>query len=146
MKHLRIPILTMLSILMLMGAFAAAPSAQNDRARSQPFEGFSYNPCKDENIAITGRVIFEFDVMEDGSGGSYTVLQSHLVGTGVGLVSGAKYVVSDHTTATLTETAAGVDSFTFPFNIKVIALDGDVPDLFAHLLFHLTINANGEVS
>ncbi|AYC34937.1 hypothetical protein D3880_22320 [Pseudomonas cavernae] len=146
MRRLSIFIVTLIS-LMLMGAataFAAAPSAQNDRPDWQPFEGIGSNFCNGEDIAVTGKFLSEFNVMQDASGGVHVVVQQSTRGTGVGLTSGAKYVLGDSASGASTETTAGVVTGTQPILVRLIALDPDVPDLFIRALFHFTINANGE--
>ncbi|AYC34936.1 hypothetical protein D3880_22310 [Pseudomonas cavernae] len=148
MRRLSIFIVTLISLI-LMGApaaFAAAPSAQNDRTGWQPFEVVGFNPCYPEDVAITVQALFELKVMEDGSGGLHTVIQSQLRGTGVGSVTGAKYVVRDTAVYTETATTAGVVTFGVPITGMMISLDRDVPDLYYIIHFHLTFNAKGELT
>lgn len=154
MRRLSIFIVTLISLI-LMGAPAAfarsteAPSAQTRSTGSQPFEASAFNPCYGENgefVTIVGRTLFDVKLMQDAAGGLHTIVQGQLQATGVGEVSGTKYVGASTGFITENATAAGVLSFTGTATDMLIALDKDEPDLVIRIHFHLTINANGDLT
>ncbi len=151
MRRLSIFIATLISLILLGDptAFArstAAPTAQTHSTGSQPIEVLAFNNCNGEFIALAGRALFDVKVMQDSAGGLHSVVQSQLHATGVVEATGSKYVVVSSGFITENATTAGVVTIMVPLTDMLIALDKDEPDLLLRIHFHLTINANGDLT
>jgi hypothetical protein len=81
----------------------------------------------------------------DANGGFHLKLQLHIKGQGVGVDSGDKYVYNDLSNEHFNSTGPFNETFTSTF--KIIRQGSDTADdLNATALFHITVNANGEVT
>jgi hypothetical protein len=115
---------------------------QNERV---PFTTEYADPCNGEIIAFEGFLHNLIHETADGSGGFHAAVGYNLTVRGVGQTTGATY----------TGTEASSDAFnikppypvneTFTIHTNVIG-QGQAPDFRAHLTFHVTVNANGNLT
>lgn len=109
-----------------------------------------FDSCTGERVLVSGTAHAVGTVTEDSAGGLHFANARMLQGHGVGLASGARYVlVSPQTTGgTSGATTGGATTFTLRWTSLLLrqgnALPGD--DAMAHLVVHLTLNANGEMT
>jgi hypothetical protein len=148
-----IPVVVLASALALgcgdQPASTEAVGAGVDRAVTQnetdPFTTEYTDPCNGEVIAFEGFIHMLAHQTADGRGGFHAAFHYNLTVRGLGQTTGATY----------TGTEAQSDAFTvkppYPFNetftvhTNVIGR-GDAPDFRAHITFHVTVNANGELT
>ena len=98
-----------------------------------------------EAIQLSGTLLAEFSFTEASSGNVEVGFHFNPQGiTGVGLTSGATYHATGETLGTTTTRANGGISDTFVNNFKIIGHDGD--KLLIHETFHVTINAQGQLT
>lgn len=97
-----------------------------------------------EPVALQGSLHFTIGVTEDQRGGSHARLHVNYQGvTGTGTVSGVTYEVP--TTANLNVNMGSANTLTFTVNVRFIS-HGSAPNFNLHENFHVTINANGEIT
>ena len=102
--------------------------------------------CSDEPVIVEGTAHTVAHTTIDANGGFHTKFQSYIKGQGVGLDSGDKYVYNDlfneHFNAT------GPFNETFTATVKIIRQGSDTTadDLNGRVVFHITVNANGEIT
>jgi hypothetical protein len=132
--------------ILVLGTVGSALAAQvlNEQV---PVDGTITNDCNGEQVAFQGFIHIREAVTTDASGGQHISIteNGHDI-TGVGLTTGAKYVIpvalhedvnvngnNPENNVTLTET------------LDVLA-QGKVPNFKIKVLQHVTINANGEIT
>jgi len=114
-----------------------------------PFEFLIVNPCTGEEVLVNGTFSALVHVTEDPNGGTHFKIYTSFWGRGVS-ASGAKYVVKGHEQSHHITNIGGDSAFenTTPILTKYIR-QGETPpndDFEAKVLFHTTINANGEIT
>ncbi len=126
--------------LFLLGSFSLFGQG-NDLNASFPFGGVFFF-C-DEPVQIDGtyHIISDFNIIGDGR--VHGRFHINAKGKGTGLVSGAKYEWNDAINDAF-NAAIGVTE-TFTQNWKVIG-QGSATDFTLKQKFHITINANGELT
>lgn len=107
-----------------------------------PIDTITDNPCNGELVLIQGKAHELLRVTENG--GTYHFGRHFNAAgvTGVGLTSGARYVLSAAFNDEFT-LAAGSTSTTVQA-LQVIGV-GRTPNFTLHVLFHVTVDANGDV-
>jgi hypothetical protein len=105
------------------------------------------NHCTGEEAFIEGTAHSVFHFTEDANGGFHVKSLFHVQGQGVS-PSGAKYVIHDSSNSHFNVRAESADNLTHTGTFKVIRQGSATPedDFKVKLLFHVTINANGEVT
>jgi hypothetical protein len=105
----------------------------------------AFSPCTQENIILTGQEHIVTQTTFDARGGAHITSHLNVLTMGTGEISGAQYV----NTAALNDAsnARGPAPFeiTVESHIHLIS-KGDFPNHLIHSIFHLTINANGEIT
>ena len=136
-----------LSMLVALMALAMVPVnaevVQNERIQ---LEGWAGSECTEEEIYITGEAHIVYAVTEDGAGGYHVKMHENVKATGVGDVTGDKYQLNEVFNE---EFNAAADSIpyeaTYVVNYGLIG-QGKDNNLKGHILMHVTVNANGEVT
>ena len=140
------------SLLTLAVALAKPAQAQaetehfNDR---DAIEGVFFNECTGEDVTYEGTQHLVFNSTEDASGGVHFKGHSNIQVLGVS-ESGAKYVAhqTDNQQQNFDVVSDSVSSFTFTDTLQFIRQGSETPedDFQVKQTFHVTINANGEVT
>jgi hypothetical protein len=99
-----------------------------------------------EPISVEGTLKTVAHTTIDANGGYHTTLQIHLKGQGVGLDSGDKYVYNQLANHHLNATGPSNETSTFNFKIIRQGSVSTTDDANATAVFHVTVNANGEVT
>jgi len=130
----------------------SAPSALADREQTEhvlePFVAEIENPCNGEIILLEGEIRRVVTSHLNPSGQLMLAESTHISAAGVGSFGNQyRYVQTspDHAVFELTPDGALIMNVTGVTSAR-IAGQGDVPDFAVHLLNHITINANGEVT
>lgn len=103
------------------------------------------NPCVPELVQYQGRLHVQRRVTDDGDGGFHFGQHLNWVLDGVGLSTGAKYQVNSTRNTSSNIRPPFPVTFTSVQPIQVIG-QGRVPNYVIHVLQHVTVNANGEVT
>jgi hypothetical protein len=99
-----------------------------------------------EAIHLSGTLLAQFRTTETSGGNLAVGFHFNPQGiTGVGLTSGATYHATGETQGTTTIKAKGGISDTFVNNFKIIG-EGSAQNFLQTDVFHLTVNANGDVT
>jgi hypothetical protein len=118
---------------------------QNDRFFID-VDFFLFPPCNSEPTESHGTVHIVFSETVTPSGRVNLNLHGNANGTGVGLDTGAKYQWNDAFNGNLSDGTDGLPHIeTFVQRIRLIG-QGQVPDGYFDLLFHITINPNGDAT
>lgn len=144
---------TMLMITVVLMAVAIAPmvKAEVTANESIPTDMIVPVPCANggagEDVSLSGRLHMLMSQTENGNVTSYKFLFQPQGMSGIGSITGDKYQATGVTQMEYGEQLAPGQQLhqTFVNNFRVI---GQGPDnnFVVHEVFHLTINANGEVS
>lgn len=123
----------------------AAPAQAADGVTVSRFPvGFSFfNPCTNENVDVSGTALTVIDTTPDDHG-----LTGHSVDIalkGVGQTTGAQYVSVGTNTVTDIESDNGALVETTTTQSRLVT-PGPGNDLLFAIVFHETINANGDVA
>jgi hypothetical protein len=126
---------------------SAAAETYTDNVRI-PYEFYVYVPCAaggaGEDVYLSGTLHMLFHTTLDNSGGYHSKYHFQPQGiTGTGLVTGAKYQATGVTQG-MDNGKVGFES-TFVNNFKIIG-QGPGNNFLIHENFHITVNANGEVT
>lgn len=97
------------------------------------------NPCIGEDVHITGEI--RGNVQGDPSTGHFR-FQVHVTGSGAGLTTGTEYRLN---ISFVDIHPKGMDTLTHRQSTRLISQGGD-SNFHFDLLFHITTNANGEVT
>ena len=100
------------------------------------------NPCTGDLVTITGSTHFLFVTTSDGSGGFHVDTRANSFGTGVGFPSLYTYNVKDQTQYSSQSTSGGGATITQEQDVMILG-PRSVDNYLRHLVFKLTINANG---
>ncbi|WER49960.1 hypothetical protein CupriaWKF_22925 [Cupriavidus sp. WKF15] len=112
----------------------------------QPFSTEGLNNCNNETYAFSGQILVEVKTVADNSGGLHVSTLIRVRGIGIGNNTGARYIDNEGGQATENLLPSGALDYTAVFNGTVIAVDKGVPDLHYRSLFHITVDANGNVT
>jgi hypothetical protein len=105
--------------------------------------GVMPNPCNGEPVQLTLELDILIHTTVSDTGGRHRHTTSNLSGTGLGLVTGADYVLSS--VATANTNLAGAINQTL-WQDAVLVGKGDVPNFLFQEIEHITINDNLEVT
>ncbi len=131
-----------LGILVALLALTMAANAAVQFNEKIPVDLVVYNPCTDEDVALTGDIHLLAAVTEDSADGFHLKLHLNFADvSGEGLDSGNKYQLNGAANAELNLKAA--EEGTLTANVRLISQGSDSNGK-VHVLLHLTVNANGE--
>ncbi|MFL5608506.1 MAG: hypothetical protein ACJ8AD_18775 [Gemmatimonadaceae bacterium] len=109
-----------------------------------PYEGTDDNKClPGEVVPVHGSVAYAFFV--SGTDVTHEKVKFSWVVDGTGTLSGSDYHGSDEYLEEINVSFFPMEQ-TFVHNVHMISVDKTVPDYIEQMLFHLTINGQGEVS
>lgn len=113
---------------------------------SVPFSGTVPNICNGEAVAFNGNLNIVNHVSTDASGGTHVRTHVNYQGvSGTGLTSGAAYRVTSTINEVLNDNDGPQSSVTVVQSVNVIA-QGPLPNFLMRVVFHVTINANGQTT
>ena len=144
-----ISMLIALTLILVSGASSALAKAITFTDNVQiPFDLIVFVPCAaggaGEDVALSGTLHVLFHTTIDNSGGFHTKFHFQPQGiSGMGLTTGDKYQATGETQGT-DNGKVGFES-TFVNNFKIIG-QGPGNNFLVHENFHITVNANGEVT
>ena len=123
-----------------------APAALGQAIVSDtPFTGQpAMNTCNADAISVSGTLHTETTFSTNPNGFIHSSFNSTLKGTGVGLPSGANYVLNEIQHAEVNSKTVAQEQF-FSTKMKLIA-QGPYPNLTLRTTTHLVVNANGTVT
>jgi len=122
-------------------AFAQADTSTIHIHRTRT--GVMPNPCTGEPVQLNLELDLVIHTTTTETGGFHRHTTSNLNGTGLGLLTGANYVLSS--VATANTNIAGAANQTL-WQDAVLVGQGDVPNFLFQEIEHITINDNGEVT
>ena len=139
----------LVALALVAAALTAAPAAaaSNVEFRNSDVGPFSETDvaCSGELVDISGTLHHRVVIVVDERGGVHTTAITRGIGTGVA-DSGTRYVgVFVDTSAQYFGPGDVPATGTFPFFFRLISNDGS-PDLMVRQQFHITVNANGEIT
>jgi hypothetical protein len=102
--------------------------------------------CTGEPVLIEGTLHTVAHTTIDANGGYHTKFQYNLKGQGEGLDSGDKYLYNDTFGYNVNSTGAINQTQTETFKITSQGSGSATDDLQGKVLYHVTVNANGEVT
>ena len=115
----------------------------------EPVSGYTSSCTNDELVFIEGTLLTVAHTTIDANGVYHTKFQSNLQGQGEGLSSGDKYVFDDIANSNIIRSPTGADLIareSQTFKITRQGSDTTTDDLQVKALFHVTVNAPGEVT
>ena len=125
--------------------FAPKASAEQTSSSDIPFNTGALNPCNGQLVSIAGVEHSMINVTQT-PGGNLTISQhtnySDVKGTDP---LGNTYVVHDSDNPTMHFSGQGGEVLTFPQSFALVTR-GSAPNFEVHVLFHVTITPNGDVS
>lgn len=111
-----------------------------------PFTSTLPNPCNGDVVTFQGDMHVTNHVTLDSSGGTHLRTHVNYQGvTGTGSPSTLNYRVGTVSNETVNDNDAGQSEVTVIQNVKLIA-QGPALDFFLRIVFHITINANGQTT
>ena len=111
-----------------------------------PFTDTRPNPCNGDQVTFSGTMHVTNHVTTDASGGFH--LKTHVNYqdvSGTGVPSGLNYQVRTTTNETINDNDGPQYETTVIQTIKLVS-QGPAPNYFLHIVFHITINANGQTT
>ena len=108
-----------------------------------------FDGCSGERILINGIQHIVGRFTKDGTGRLHFGFTRNTQGTGIGQVSGDRYVLTDAVARTSLEVVPGeVKTFTEQYHSLLIRQgeESSIDDTILHFLSKITINANGDVA
>lgn len=121
-------------------AFSAIVSKTNEQ--DVPWADVEQNPCNNDMVTIQGSTHFLFDFVFDDNGGYHISTRSNSRGTGVGFPSTQTYKVKKE--FTYSEQNPEGEQFTIRQEERLLILaPKSVDNYIRHMVFKLTLNANG---
>ena len=137
---------------LLFTAFAGAGSTALGQATTTttneniPFTSTITNPCNADLVAFQGTMHVTNTVTTDASGGFHLKMHVNYQDvSGTGTPSGNIYRVGTVTNETLNDPDGEQSEMTVIQTVKLIT-QGPALNYFMHLVFHVTVNANGETT
>ena len=114
-------------------------------SEKQPLETIMFNDCNGELVELSGSVHFLFHITESANGGFTFRSQTNYQGvSGVGLSTNVKYQAKE-TFSDVYHSNSLQFNETMHQQVKLVA-QGATEDLDVNFTFHITANANGEIS
>lgn len=104
----------------------------------------SFNECTGEFVSGNVNVKGTAHITQDANGGLHLRLHQRFQGRAVGETSGTKYVGPQTDHRSIHSTTDGAVTDTFTLNFRFIS-KGRADNLQTHLLFHITVTADGVV-
>jgi hypothetical protein len=147
-KHFSASAWLIVTNLALTTAAAAAPASTipvNSFGPWYPWENTALNNCNGEDISVAGKHREETTLVEDAQGGFHVLMIVRTITTGVGLISGARYVTDEGWTLTQNVPAGGALTSTLPIVGTLISLNKSAPDLHYRIFLRTTVDAKGNV-
>jgi hypothetical protein len=143
MKRYTIAVGVAVALAALAALVAPAQAAEGVTVSRFPFSASFLNPCTNENIDFSGTILVVLDTTQD----NRPALDGHSVNIavkGVGQTTGTQYVwvFTNTVTDTTSDTGAAAETTT---TYERIVAPGPGNDLLFTIVFHETINANGDV-
>lgn len=133
-------------------AFAAAAAPAYGQATTTttneniPFTSTLFNPCNGDQVTFQGTMHVTNTMTTDSSGGTH--LKTHVNYqdvSGTGAPSGLNYRVGTTTNETTNDNDGPQTETTIISTVKLIS-QGSALNYFLRLVFHVTVNANGETT
>lgn len=122
---------------------AASPNATVKFTDSFPFSFF--NDCTGDTVSGVVGVKTTVHISSDASGGFHAQFHDVFLGTAVGEPSGTSYVGPQTDHDGFSASSGGTFEETFTLNFRFLS-QGSADNILTHLLFHITVNANGVVT
>ena len=111
-----------------------------------PISGTVANNCNGDTVAYQGTVHVTNTLTTDSSGGVHLKTHSNFQDvSGVGVPSGLSYRVVTTRNETVNDSDSAQFETTVIQTIKAIS-QGSAPNLFIHIVMHVTVNANGQTT
>jgi hypothetical protein len=137
------------AVLALAGLLMTSTASADPEATTHilvPFEFISDNPCTGEPVSFTGELRQVVTSHLDRAGHIHLAEAAHLSLLGTGLTSGAHYRYIQ-----TSPDSVNFDLDGFPFEASGVTTartigEGSIDDFLVHLHFHITINADGDVT
>ena len=111
-----------------------------------PTTGSMLNPCNGDFVTFQGNMNVTNHMTTDASGGTH--LKTHVNFqnvSGTGAPSGLNYNVRTTTNETVNDNDGPQYEATIISSVKLIS-QGSAPNYFLQIVFHITVNANGETT
>ncbi len=135
-----------LGILVILALTMAANAAVTQNIKI-PIDQILSGPCTGEDIELTGELHLLSTLTEDGAGGYHAKYHANYAGvSGVGLTTGTKYQINGGFNTEYNIAADGFPSETTAVANYGLIAPGKGNNYKGHALFHITVNANGEVT
>jgi len=112
----------------------------------QPYNVQGLNNCNNETYTLSGKILAEVKTVADNAGGLHVSTFLRIRGIGIGDNTGARYIDNEGGQTTENNLPAGALNYTAVFNGNVIAVDRGVPDLHYRGVYHIIVDANGNVT
>ncbi len=125
-------------------AFAQATTTTTNE--TIPFTSTLLNPCTADQVTFQGNMHVTSHYTTDSSGGTH--LKTHVNYqnvSGTGTPSGLSYNVRTTRNETINDNDGAQSEATIIQSIKLIS-QGSAPNYFLHLVFHVTVNGNGQTT
>lgn len=125
-------------------AWAASDAHSQTTHLIEPISIADIHPCTGESIFLVGQIRWVFHEMSDAAGGTLLTTKSnaHAFGSGT---DGSTYQFADVSRSVIRMSGSGTLVEDLVLNHHVIGRGG-APDFRLRSRFHLTVNANGEVT
>lgn len=137
-----------LFVALVAGATAPAFGQANTVTTNEtiPFTGTLTNLCNGDQVTFQGNMHVVNHVTTDSSGGTHVRTHVNYQDvTGTGIPSGLNYRVGTTTNETVNDNDGPQSEVTVIQTIKLIT-QGPTQNFFLRIVFHITINANGETT
>ncbi len=128
------------------GPYAYGQATTTQTNETIPFTETRLNPCNGDMVTFQGNMHVTSHVTTNSSGGFH--LKTHVNYqnvTGTGTPSGLTYNVRTTTNETVNDNDGPQYETTLIQNVKLIT-QGPALNYFAHFVFHITVNANGQTT
>ena len=143
-------VLSVAAVVMLLLALAPAVQARVVLNESTPFEFEGSPSCGGENVVVRGTLHIVVTTTEDGASGSHSVYHTNYMNTeAVGVQSGDRYQTSDISNTSVNVITEYPMEFTGVVSGRLVHTGEDgtqTDDTLFHATFHVTQNANGELT
>jgi hypothetical protein len=127
-----------------MASMVAVASAETVVNEHIPISGLVLNECNGETVALSGEAHVVIRETSDGAGGMHFGFHGNFTGvTGTG-DQGNDYSVQDVLNDSFNLTN-GATEHTVNESFTLIS-HGSAPNFIGHALFHITVNANGDIT
>lgn len=144
MKRAALITLSFVGVVLAAASFAAADPASNTFV---PSNGTFFDFCTGETIGLNGVNHFVTTSTTTPGGGVHSVVHMNALDFhGVGLTSGTQYVAGGTNNSAVTfDLPVGATTTEVSVHLRLIA-QGQAEDIILDSLYHVTVNANGDVT